>query len=128
MVSSQDIIIGGRYHKSHFCCDIKITFSKTDMTNSVTEIPEVRVQLPKWHVTLHLYVQHYEQCGGMVVHATISSNAGFKPRNTNKLQQLCLIPQRHGSCIIWQAARGNPFLKEHKVNRSRESSESTERS
>ena len=43
---------------------IKITFSKTDMTNSVTEIPEVRVQLPKWHVILHLYVQHYVQVWG----------------------------------------------------------------
>ena len=35
-----------------------------DLTNIVVEIPEVRVQLPEWHVTLGLYVQQYVQVWG----------------------------------------------------------------
>ena len=54
------------------CCCIKesrarITFSCNnlhDMTNSTIEIPEVRVQLPEWQETVHLYVQQTVQmCG-----------------------------------------------------------------
>ena len=35
-----------------------------EMTNSIIEIPEVRVQQQEWRVTLHLYVREYVQVWG----------------------------------------------------------------
>ena len=38
---------------------VRITFSYSllhDITNSITEIPEVGVQLPKWWLKLQMYV------------------------------------------------------------------------
>ena len=44
-----------------------------DMTNSITEISEVRVQLLEWRVTLHLNVwQYMYRCGETVANATLS--------------------------------------------------------
>ena len=47
--------------------DVKITFSCSnlwDMTYSIREIPKVGVQLPKWWVPLHAYVEQYVQVEG----------------------------------------------------------------
>lgn len=57
---------------------VTATFSYSnlhDVTNSITEIPEVGVQLPEWWITLLLYVRQYVcltviYSGETVAHAT----------------------------------------------------------
>ena len=43
---------------------LSATVKLHDVTNSVTEIPEVGVQLSEWQVTVHFYVWQYVDVGG----------------------------------------------------------------
>ena len=56
---------------------VRITFRNVhDMTNSVTEIPAVRVQLRKWLEMLHSYRWQYVQVSWEIaVHATFPAYA-----------------------------------------------------
>ena len=64
-----------------------------DMTNFITEIPEVGVQLLEWRVTLYLYActPIYTGVGKglptLTSHPTMDEPRGFKPRNTNTQQR-----------------------------------------
>ena len=57
------------------------------MANSIIEIPEVRMQLPEWWVSLHSCDSMYSR-GDTVAQATFSPNFGgtldFQLRNSNK--------------------------------------------
>ena len=43
---------------------LSATVKPHDVTTSVTEIPEVGVQLSEWQVTIHFYVWQYVDVGG----------------------------------------------------------------
>ena len=68
------------------------------MTNSITEFPVVRVQLPEWWVTLNMHVRQYEWvwgngCTGKLL-TQRRANSGFCQENTTNNKQttsFCLV-------------------------------------
>ena len=66
-----------------FVLSVIVTFTVSDMTTSITETPEVGVQLPEWRVTLYRARQNMLQVWGngciryLLSHPTLAEPQGF---------------------------------------------------
>ena len=84
------------------------------MTDSITEIPEVGVQLPKWRVTLHLYI-HVTACTGvrkrlhaLPSHPTLSTAAEVAGNTALVCMTACTCVGKRLHALPSRATLGEP--------------------
>ena len=75
-----------------------------DMTNSIIQIPEIRMQLSEGRATLHLHVRQYVHCVGKRLHTldshpTLRESQGFS-RGTVKKETLLIRPTSGFALLI----------------------------
>ena len=106
-------------------CLLRFSYSYLyDMTNCVTEIPNVRVQVPGWRAMYSCIYGGPYRSGEMAVHTTFSPNkgwpSGFQWKNTSKQQPApaethwSTLTQTHMHtckhiCPIWHSYQGSLF-------------------